>query len=668
MSDFDSFFKKMLYKSPDIKELLYAYLGIMNAEDGFMFLCNKNKNKNYNLISSTIENLENLHIHPPEELNDLHICNNGNNLEGLSIDIEVKSLLIIKIKDDNNILGFVVLINHPTNSFNDDISNLYQAICISQLIFKKLIYKNEYNLLYSDASFSSKDIFLANMSHEIRTPLNGIVGYNQIMLQTNLTTTQKSYLENMNQCSIQLMQIINDILDYSKLSNGNMELNNEYFPIKEIQELVHSALYHKMQEKKQTYIFEIDDNITFVKMDKLKLAQIIINLTSNANKFTPIGGVIKTKISKISENLIKVDIIDSGMGISFLDQAKLFNSFTQLSTDEYKPGTGLGLAICKKLCKLLGGDITVDSTVDIGSTFSFTACFEYCDNTYIYSNIDKKLLRNKFVLVVDDIADNRILLTEMLFSIGMRPIVCSTALEAFRMVMSNTYNFCVALIDICMPDVSGVELAKQIKDNKPIIPLIALSSVENWINNTTNFEYKLMKPINNLQLINTIYNIVIRKSYSDAYIGDSSESSEESSEEILHISNTFNRNIKILVVEDITYNRKLLTTMLGSFNYKNVDEAENGSVALEMIKVSASENNPYDVILLDLRMPVMNGHDVINFIKKTYLINPPKIVIVTASILKEDKDLCRKMNVKYFILKPVSLSQLKDVILHVSKI
>ena len=209
--------------------------------------------------------------------------------------------------------------------------------------------------------------FLSSLSHEIRTPLNGIIGYNQLLMQTKLKPVQKTYLNSMNKCCIQLMGLINDILDYSKLATDKMGIHNECFSIKEVIDAVNTTIGYRLKEKRQRCRYVISKDLPqYVVSDKNKLTQIIINLVSNANKFTGIGGHITIHISPKDENMLEFAIRDTGIGISEENQAKLFDAFYQIGESVTKTGSGLGLAICKKPVALLGGSIHVESLLGEG--------------------------------------------------------------------------------------------------------------------------------------------------------------------------------------------------------------------------------------------------------------------------------------------------------------
>lgn len=400
-----------------------------------------------------------------------------------------------------------------------------------------------------------------------------------------------------------------------------------------------------------------------------------MNLLSNAIKFTPVAGVIEIKIAN-NKNFLRISVKDNGVGISEQDQCKLFNSFIQINNSLTKTGTGLGLAISKRLVELLDGTIKVKSQLNTGSVFTFT-----CKH-HPYKEFEKtiqkntEILHDKYVLVVDDNIDNRLLLSDILFEWKMKPIICSSAIEALRLVLDDRYDFEFGLIDICMPGISGTQLAAKIKAERPLFPIIALSSLDGFAN-FSDFEIKLDKPINKIQLFHAIYRVITQNTHDSAYIGkrhiniDSSLSSSKSnspSKSPLSKSNSplsnFDKFIKILIVEDVIYNQTLLVNMLESMGYTNVTLASDGLEAIELIVSAEYQDSQFDLLLLDLRMPNMDGYEVIKYMKEKKQ-TIPKIIVITASVLTEDRQRCADFGVEYFINKPIQLNQLKNVLLRV---
>lgn len=498
--------------------------------------------------------------------------------------------------------------------------------------------------------------FLSSLSHEIRTPLNGIVGYTQLLLQTKLESTQKMYLTSMNQCCLQLMQLINDILDFSKLATGKMHVNNECFSFREIINEVNSTLGYRIKEKKQKCKYILNKELPeYIISDKSKIVQILINLVSNANKFTDIGGNITVSVVPKEKGIIEVLVEDDGVGISAKHIDKLFDPFYQVQQTS-KNGSGLGLTICKHLISLLGGEITVASELSKGTIFSFTIKYEPYEVFQKQVEYNSKCLKSKYILIVDDNIDNRVITGEMLFESDMRPIICSSAKETTRMVSRRRYPFAAALIDICMPDMSGTDLARKIKHINPEIPLIALSSIDDPID-MQNFEFILRKPIRKFKLLDCLTKVINQNNIDD-YILDVSET--EPDEKI-----TSYKDARILIAEDISYSLNMLIKMLESMGYHDIDTATDGQQTIDKLEQEYNKGTPYDVLLLDLKMPKVDGFAVAEHMKARNFVYP-KTAALSASILEDDRRRCKDLGIKYFILKPINMTHLRVMMKHLS--
>ena len=667
--DIIHFLKKYINKTENIKELLSLYLKRGNYEFGTLFW--KKNNTKYYIIdhihtNTNIQGDEKLIVLSPfKNINNIFVSNVNTCTGGYEAEFPIHNIMIVPIHVCTDIIGVLCLGNKDENVKEEDVDKLIDLLSLTQVLVNKFKLIEDYKKIYSDSTYFSKDLFLANMSHEIRTPLNGIVGFNQLLMNTELSKQQKEYLFSMNHCSIQLMQIINDIIDFSKLSSGNMELNNDCVSVREIMNNVYETLKERINIKKHKYSITIDEGVpNFIVIDKQKLTQIIINLLYNSINYTLKNGIIDIVISN-SKNMLQISVTDNGIGISEQNKCKLFNSFSQIENSLTKTGTGLGLAISKRLVELLGGKINVKSSLGKGSTFYFTCKHFPMKDIEDELKRDSKLLENKYILVVDDDSDNRVILSDMLFEWKMNPIICASGKEALKYISANRYDFELGLLDICMPEMNGVELSNNIKGLKPLFPLVALSSAVEFIN-TSNFDLVLSKPINKLQLFNIIHKIVTLNTKDTSYIGKTVILPNSNSSTNLE-NKHFNKHIKILIAEDISYNQTLIHNIVTSLDYHNVTIVSDGQETIEIIDDSNAKGESFDILLLDLRMPRIDGYEVIEHIKKKgYPL--PKIVVVTASVLKEDINKCHNMGVEYFITKPIDIKHVKNILLKLSKI
>lgn len=506
----------------------------------------------------------------------------------------------------------------------------------------------EYSILIvivKRVEYNSK--FMANFSHEVRTPLNAIMGLVSLLFDTPLTEEQSNYVEMLKEAGYNLLRIVNDILDYSRLEVGKMMLINKVFYLKSCIESSHDVVLFKAGEKKIEMQYQIDPDVPdFVIGDIQRLRQILINLYYNAIKFTEENGRVYTKVTLHNEMqstdktvILKFQVTDTGIGISAKDRNKLFSSYSQLYNDFTEvstEGTGLGLAICKELTELMGGQIWLDySEPDKGSSFVFTVKLkESAETTQTCVETDLSFLENKSVLVIDDNPINRMTLCDQLMKWGMDPIPCSTSDEALLFIKKKK-KFDIIMLDIRLPKDNGITLGKKIKEMLPSIPLIALSSIGDSVNALyfDVFEQFLVKPVKEHKLLSACINVLkINK--------------ENTKEPIVENSNELD-SIKILIDEDMYLNQIVLKTLLIKLGYNNITIVNNGLEA-----ITALEKEHYDVCLIDIKTPLLSGYDVLNKVKTMEYI--PYCVALTALVAKGEQYI--EFGFDDFLFKPIELN------------
>ena len=517
--------------------------------------------------------------------------------------------------------------------------------------------------LLAEASLQ-KSSFLSNMSHEIRTPLNAIIGFTELVMKTKLTLKQYNYLSKIRTSSRTLLGLISDILDLSKIEAGKLELEIAEFNLNEVMQNVINQVSIKSHEKGLDLQMLIDENVpTRLKGDSLRLGQILLNLVSNAVKFTDKGNVfIHIKLLKKNETtaLIHFSIEDTGIGLSEKQIGILFQPFTQAdtSTTSKYGGTGLGLSIAHKLVNLMEGEIGVASKFGIGSTFYFTAKIDIAEKErYIdYANLFQKW--GKKVLLVDDENESGTILSSMLQSMALDVCVCSSGEESIAELQKtkNENSFGLILMDWKMPKMNGIEAAKRIKRlfpaNKcPAIVIITAYNSDELQEKSVELglEAILLKPIPSSLLLNTIMQIINKDDF------ESNESDPGRRRE-LPVSPQL-KGIRVLLVEDNEINQEVAKEILSQAGLI-VTIANNGQEALTRIK-----STTFDIVLMDIQMPIMDGYDATREIRKDPAFTSLPIISMTANALLRDQQKCLQAGMNDNISKPIDTNQLFQKIL-----